>query len=153
MSRRLASGAWRGTRTTDPGETVLPTCRALLQAALAAAPLLLFGQRAFAAEPLKISRQFPGGTTDSGDFRDRLCRKFAQDVEARAARCKHHLSDRATCWEFLVQPGLDSLWARLRYAGELRFRAVWLIVSSSSGPGLQRECGMDVEAILPGEDR
>ena len=30
------------------------------------------------AEPinLKISHQFPGGTIDSGDFRDRLCQKF-----------------------------------------------------------------------------
>ena len=61
----------------------MTTRRSLLQAALAAAPLLLFGRRALAAEPLKISHQFPGGTIDSGDFRDRLCRKFAQGVEAR----------------------------------------------------------------------
>ena len=32
---------------------------------------------------LKISHQFPGGTIDQGDFRDRLCRKFAADVEKR----------------------------------------------------------------------
>ena len=32
---------------------------------------------------LKISHQFPGGTIDPGDFRDRLVRKFAQDVEKR----------------------------------------------------------------------
>ena len=61
----------------------MTTRRSLLQAALAATPLLVFGRRALAAEPLKISHQFPGGTIDSGDFRDRLCRKFAQDVEAR----------------------------------------------------------------------
>lgn len=30
---------------------------------------------------LKISHQFPGGTIDKGDFRDRLARKFAQEVE------------------------------------------------------------------------
>ena len=61
----------------------MTTRRSILQAALAAAPLLLFGNRTLAAEPLKISHQFPGGTIDSGDFRDRLCRKFAQEVEAR----------------------------------------------------------------------
>lgn len=32
---------------------------------------------------IKISHQFPGGTIDEGDFRDRLCRKFAQEVEKR----------------------------------------------------------------------
>ena len=35
------------------------------------------------AGTLKISHQFPGGTIDSGDFRDRLVRKFAADVEKR----------------------------------------------------------------------
>jgi TRAP-type C4-dicarboxylate transport system substrate-binding protein len=45
---------------------------------------MLFGRQALAAEPLKISHQFPGGTIDSGDFRDRLCRKFAQEAEARS---------------------------------------------------------------------
>ena len=32
---------------------------------------------------LKISHQFPGGAIDQGDFRDRLCRKFAAGVEER----------------------------------------------------------------------
>jgi TRAP-type C4-dicarboxylate transport system substrate-binding protein len=32
---------------------------------------------------LKISHQFPGGTINEGDFRDRLCRRFAADVEKR----------------------------------------------------------------------
>ena len=32
---------------------------------------------------IKISHQFPGGTIDEGDFRDRLCRKFAAEVEKR----------------------------------------------------------------------
>lgn len=36
-----------------------------------------------AARVIKISHQFPGGTIDEGDFRDRLCRKFAQEVEKR----------------------------------------------------------------------
>ncbi len=34
-----------------------------------------------AATTLKISHQFPGGTMDAGDFRDRLVRRFAVDVE------------------------------------------------------------------------
>ena len=33
------------------------------------------------AKVIKISHQFPGGTIDKGDFRDRLVRKFAQEVE------------------------------------------------------------------------
>ena len=32
---------------------------------------------------LKISHQFPASQGDEGDFRDRLCRKFAQEVEKR----------------------------------------------------------------------
>ena len=50
---------------------------------LAAPAVLRAG--AVRAEPrvLKISHQFPGGTLDQGDFRDRLCRKFAAEVEKR----------------------------------------------------------------------
>lgn len=33
---------------------------------------------------LKISHQFPGGTIDEGDFRDRLCRKFAAEIAKRS---------------------------------------------------------------------
>ena len=33
---------------------------------------------------IKISHQFPGGTVEEGDFRDRLARKFAQEVEKRS---------------------------------------------------------------------
>ena len=36
-----------------------------------------------AAQTLKISHQFPGGTIDEGDFRDRLCKKFAVELEKR----------------------------------------------------------------------
>ena len=32
---------------------------------------------------LKISHQFPGGTLTEGDFRDRLCRRFAAEVEKK----------------------------------------------------------------------
>jgi TRAP-type transport system periplasmic protein len=57
-------------------------------AGMAAAPAMVAGARiARGAEPrtLKISHQFPGGTIDAGDFRDRLCRKFAAEVEKRTA--------------------------------------------------------------------
>lgn len=57
------------------------TRRATL-ASLLAAPA--FGTPAQAAtRTLKISHQFPGGTLDSGDFRDRLARRFAADVQKR----------------------------------------------------------------------
>ncbi|MCX7174915.1 MAG: TRAP transporter substrate-binding protein DctP [Proteobacteria bacterium] len=63
----------------------MTTRRQILAGSLAALPLALFGRSAMAQAPvsLKISHQFPGGTIDAGDFRDRLCRKFAQEVEAR----------------------------------------------------------------------
>src|SRR6202011_4466415 len=38
---------------------------------------------ALAAQTLKISHQFPGGTITEGDFRDRLCRMFAAEIERR----------------------------------------------------------------------
>ncbi|MYM84942.1 C4-dicarboxylate ABC transporter [Duganella sp. FT50W] len=52
-------------------------------AALAASPLLL-QQKAWAQASLKISHQFPGGTISEGDFRDRLTRMFAAEVEKRS---------------------------------------------------------------------
>ncbi|MRX09089.1 C4-dicarboxylate ABC transporter [Pseudoduganella sp. FT25W] len=51
-------------------------------AALAASPLLL--QPAWAQTALKLSHQFPGGTITEGDFRDRLSRMFAAEVEKRS---------------------------------------------------------------------
>src|SRR6266849_1904575 len=51
-----------------------------------AAPALVASTRLGSAAPaqtLKISHQFPGGTIDEGDFRDRLCRKFAAELEKR----------------------------------------------------------------------
>ncbi|WP_373987547.1 TRAP transporter substrate-binding protein DctP [Duganella sp. BuS-21] len=50
--------------------------------ALAATPLL--SQPAWAQTALKISHQFPGGTLTEGDFRDRLTRMFAAEVEKRS---------------------------------------------------------------------
>src|SRR3977135_2345077 len=59
--------------------------RRILQGAVAA-PVVIASARlgsAVAAVTLKISHQFPGGTIDDGDFRDRLCRKFAAELEKR----------------------------------------------------------------------
>jgi TRAP-type C4-dicarboxylate transport system substrate-binding protein len=53
---------------------------------LAAAPAVWATSRfarAADAKVIKISHQFPGGSIDSGDFRDRLTRKFAAEVEKR----------------------------------------------------------------------
>lgn len=56
------------------------TRRATL-AAIAAAPMIRTARAA--ARNLNISHQFPGGSATEGDFRDRLCRRFAADVEKR----------------------------------------------------------------------
>jgi TRAP-type C4-dicarboxylate transport system substrate-binding protein len=51
-----------------------------------AAPTVIAVSRLGSAAPakmLKISHQFPGGTIDDGDFRDRLCRRFAAELEKR----------------------------------------------------------------------
>jgi len=56
--------------------------RRTMLGAIASSPLWM--QSAW-AQPnnLKISHQFPGGSIAEGDFRDRLCRMFAADVERR----------------------------------------------------------------------
>jgi TRAP-type C4-dicarboxylate transport system substrate-binding protein len=59
----------------------------MMSAALAA-PALIASARLgslAAAQTLKISHQFPGGTIDDGDFRDRLCRKFGAELEKRTS--------------------------------------------------------------------
>jgi TRAP-type transport system periplasmic protein len=50
---------------------------------LVAAPALLRSEATWAqaATTIKISHQFPGGSIETGDFRDRLCRVFARDAE------------------------------------------------------------------------
>src|SRR5881227_1175727 len=59
--------------------------RHILASALAAPAILRLGiGTAHAATQLKISHQFPGGTVDKGDFRDRLCRMFAAEVAKRS---------------------------------------------------------------------
>ena len=59
--------------------------RHLLAAGLAAPALLKLGTgSAQAATTLKLSHQFPGGSIDEGDFRDRMCRKFAAALKERS---------------------------------------------------------------------
>ncbi|WP_445488138.1 TRAP transporter substrate-binding protein DctP [Rhodopseudomonas sp. RCAM05734] len=61
------------------------TRRHILASALAAPAILRLGTgTAHAATTLKISHQFPGGTIDKGDFRDRLTRKFAEEIAKRS---------------------------------------------------------------------
>ena len=57
--------------------------RNVMAGALAAPALMASGRLALAAQTLKISHQFPGGTLEQGDFRDRLCRRFAAELEKR----------------------------------------------------------------------
>ncbi|HTU03854.1 MAG TPA: TRAP transporter substrate-binding protein DctP [Candidatus Sulfotelmatobacter sp.] len=52
--------------------------------AASAAPALL-GRPAAAARDLKISHQFPSATGNEGDFRDRLCRRFAAEIAKRTS--------------------------------------------------------------------
>ena len=52
---------------------------------LGAAPALMLPARfSYAAEPLKISHQFPGGSDKDSDFRHRLCARFAQEIDKRS---------------------------------------------------------------------
>src|SRR6201994_2242493 len=69
----------------NSGEISMLTRRHVLASTLAAPAILRFGTgTAHAATTLKISHQFPGGTIDKGDFRDRLCRTFAAEVAKRS---------------------------------------------------------------------
>ena len=61
------------------------TRRGFVIGALAAPSLGILSRSAFAvpAKDLKISHQFPSATGTEGDFRDRLCRRFADKVKKR----------------------------------------------------------------------
>ncbi len=72
------------------------TRRHVLVSAVAAPAILRFGTgTAHAATTLKISHQFPGGTIDKGDFRDRLVRVFAAEIAKRSGgeTCRRDLSE------------------------------------------------------------
>ena len=59
------------------------TRRDFVAAAGATALASVAGTAHAQARTLKISHQFPGGQGTDSDFRDRLCRKFAEEVEKR----------------------------------------------------------------------
>lgn len=61
------------------------TRRRILAGAIASPLILRSGIGvSHTATQLRISHQFPGGTADRGDFRDRLCRMFAAEVAKRS---------------------------------------------------------------------
>ena len=57
--------------------------RNVIAGAVAAPAVISFSRLGSAAQTLKISHQFPGGTIDQGDFRDRLCRRFGAELAKR----------------------------------------------------------------------
>ncbi|MDB5919857.1 MAG: C4-dicarboxylate transporter [Massilia sp.] len=57
--------------------------RVVLGGMLSAPAILRPGRASAAPRTLKISHQFPGGTVEQGDFRDRLVRRFAAEVASR----------------------------------------------------------------------
>ena len=63
---------------------MISTTRRTLLGALAASPLFSMIPAWAQTTTLKISHQFPGGTLTEGDFRDRLCRMFAAEVDKRS---------------------------------------------------------------------
>ncbi len=58
--------------------------RQTLALGIAAPAIIRLGATAHAATMIRISHQFPGGTETEGDFRDRLCRKFAALIGQRS---------------------------------------------------------------------
>jgi TRAP-type C4-dicarboxylate transport system substrate-binding protein len=76
------------------------------------------------AKVLKISHQFPGGSIDEGDFRDRLVRKFAQEVEKRTGgQLKFEIYPASSLikpveqWGAMTSGSLDLSLYPLSYAG------------------------------------
>jgi len=63
----------------------IPRRKVLLGLLAAPAAVTMLGRRVLAApaRDLKISHQFPSGSLTEGDFRDRLCRKFAAEIAKR----------------------------------------------------------------------
>src|SRR5277367_3332307 len=70
--------------TLEEPPMTLPRRRLLAATAATALAAPWIGGTAHAqAKQLKISHQFPGGTIDSGDFRDQMCRRFAAELAKR----------------------------------------------------------------------
>jgi len=137
------------------------TRRHLLATTLAAPAILRFGP-AQAATTLKISHQFPGGTIDKGDFRDRLTRVFAAEITKRSggeltAEVYPGSSLIKTNAQFsaMRKGALDMSLYPLPYAGgELPETNIGLmpgLVSSyDQGPRLEEQAGRQGAHRLPG---
>src|SRR5216684_3742242 len=70
--------------TLEEPRMTLPRRRLLTATAATALAAPWIGGTARAqAKQLKISHQFPGGTAESGDFRDQMCRRFAAELAKR----------------------------------------------------------------------
>lgn len=99
--------------------------RRLVATGLAAAPVVLkFSRARAAATTLTISHQFPGGTIEQGDFRDRLCRIFAKKVEeATKGEIKFEIYANSSLMKTIAQfsalrkGALDMSFYPLAYAG------------------------------------
>jgi TRAP-type transport system periplasmic protein len=101
--------------------------RAMAGAAAVAASVCipgLVGRAAAQTRTLKISHQFPGGTIDQGDFRDRLCQIFAREVEKRTGgTLKFEIHANSSLMKTVAQfsamrkGGLDFSLYPLAYAG------------------------------------
>ena len=57
--------------------------RNVIASGLAMPAVIAMSRLGFAAQTLKISHQFPGGSIDKGDFRDRLCQRFGAELSKR----------------------------------------------------------------------
>jgi TRAP-type C4-dicarboxylate transport system substrate-binding protein len=77
----------------------------------------------FADTTLKISHQFPGGTESEGDFRDRLVRKFASEIEKKNVGLKFEIYPNSSLMKTNAQfsamrkGALDIALVPLPYAG------------------------------------
>ena len=137
------------------------TRRHVLASVIAAPTILRFSiGTAHAATTLKISHQFPGGTIDKGDFRDRLCRTFAQEVAKRsggeiAAEVYPNASLIKTNAQFsaMRKGALDISLYPLPYAGgELPETNIGLMpgLDLRSGPALEDPAGRQGADRFPG---
>ena len=100
--------------------------RKFLKTALAAVMTLAFSGTPVLAQvkTLKISHQFPGGTIDEGDFRDRMVRKFAAEVEKKTnGQLKFEIYPSGSLvkpveqWGAMANGSLDMSLYPLAYAG------------------------------------
>jgi TRAP-type C4-dicarboxylate transport system substrate-binding protein len=84
--RQFSSGRPQLSEEATEKEVTMTISRRRVLTGALVAPAIVASTRLGSAAPaqtLKISHQFPGGTIDEGDFRDRLCRMFAADLEKR----------------------------------------------------------------------